>query len=372
MENAKARRNLIAMLIGLPVIMLAATLFNSGGGGHILVNMWSWLAHSKLPLLHTRHTGNATQTQLVDLTGEWYFATGDDDTWAEENFDHSSWDTLDVPSYWEQKGYRDYNGFAWYRREFTLDSKALNKQLLVTLGRIDDTDEVFVNGDRIGGLGQFPPTYVSAWNKHRNYAIPDGLAREGENIIAVRVYDAQMGGGITDAKIGIYASNLPRLLVDLHGEWQFRTGDEADWKNENIDEGGFARIQVPAKWEEQGYAHHDGYAWYRTTFAELDVPADETLVLLLGKIDDTDEVFLNGERIGKTGRLSNSDRADNPEYYALDRRYEFSPSLLKESNTLAVRVHDSTGEGGIYAGPVGIMKKSAYVEYQQQRRESGR
>ncbi len=365
MDNAKAKRNVIAILVGLSVIMLAAFLTRPKDSYNPWVDLWGLLAKHKQPIF-AGGAGSETQVRIASLTGDWFFSTGDNADWAKEGFDHSDWDKLHVPSYWERQGYGEYNGFAWYRREFEVDRQALNRSLNVVLGRIDDTDEVYVNGERIGGLGQFPPTYVSAWNRYRDYAIPPALVHEGTNVIAVRVYDAQMGGGITDSNIGIYASRLPRPLLDLRGEWLFRTGDETEWKDGNVDESGFQTVDVPSIWENQGHAHYDGYAWYRKRFPGLDVADEEKLILLLGKIDDTDEVFLNGERIGRTGRLNSSDRKDNPDYYALDRAYEFSPSLLKESNVLSVRVHDSGGEGGIYAGPVGIVTKASYMEYRQQ------
>lgn len=99
----------------------------------------------------------------------------------------------------------------------------------------------------------------------------------------------------------------------------------------------------------------------------MSVSAAETLVLFLGKIDDTDEVFLNGKRIGQTG-FDNSD--DDAPYYRMNREYEFPAALLKETNTLAVHVYDGQGEGGIYSGPVGIMAKTDYLARQQQIAES--
>lgn len=368
MGTAKVTRNSIAIAIGLPIIAMISSLFSANNG---VATFWSWMTSSKPPTQENFISENA-QTRVADLTGQWHFATGDDMARAEPDFDDSSWDKIAVPAYWEQQGYDHHNGFAWYRRQFSIDTKELNKALFARLGRIDDTDEVFINGHRIGGLGQFPPHYFSAWDKYRTYPIPEGVIQSGANVIAVRVFDVHQGGGISDGKVGIYVSHLSQPLVNLHGEWWFKTGDNSDWKNETIDDPGFRNIHVPGVWEQQGHPHYDGYAWYRKTFDRPDVSPDETLVLLLGKIDDTDAVYLNGHQIGGTGKLDNTDRRENPEYYLVDRRYEFPASLLKQANTLAVRVHDSTGEGGIHAGPVGIMAKAEYLEYQQQLRQAGK
>ena len=94
------------------------------------------------------------------------------------------------------------------------------------------------------------------------------------------------------------------------------------------------------------------------------------MVLMLGKIDDTDEVYLNGELIGKTGSLRDSDLDADPYYYRQSRIYEFSSSLLRAENALAVRVHDSGGHGGLYSGPVGIMTKRTYEVYREHLEDS--
>lgn len=351
---SQAKRNLIALAIAAPLISLGAYFKSNHNDDNS--KFWDWLTGTVQPI-EENFISDKTQKRIVDLKGDWLFASGDELERANENFDDTAWSTVQVPSYWEDQGYKEYDGFAWYRRHFSMDANEIEKSLFAVLGTVDDVDEVFINGQKVGGLGAFPPTYVGAWDKDRNYPVPAGLLREGENVIAVRVYDAQQGGGIYKGKVGIYASTLPQPLVNLQGTWQFKLGDEGeDYKS----------IQVPDTWENQGYEDYNGIAWYKHSFGRLDVGENEALMLLLGKIDDTDEVTLNGELIGRTGHLDHTDRQTDPDYWRLDRRYEFSSSLLKENNILEVRVHDSTGFGGIYAGPVGIMKKSAYIEYQEE------
>jgi sialate O-acetylesterase len=144
----------------------------------------------------------------------------------------------------------------------------------------------------------------------------------------------------------------------LSGKWEFATGNDPRWEADSIaDQKLFHPIQVPTYWDNVGYKNYDGHAWYRKTFGPLPVSGNETLILFLGKIDDTDVVFLNGARIGDSG------------HYDINRRYEFSSDLLKETNTLAVHVYDGQQGGGIYAGPIGIMKKTDFVEYQKRAKE---
>ncbi|EDY84229.1 Glycosyl hydrolases family 2, sugar binding domain protein [Verrucomicrobiia bacterium DG1235] len=349
----------------LPVLVAVATAL----GGTGLIGMFDddddgAGANAKYPASSSFIT-KETRSLAVDLEGDWRFSIGDDVRWAEPRFDDSSWSTVDVPADWEGEGYRGYDGYAWYRRTFRIESEDTERSLYAFVGRVDEVDEVFVNGRRIGGEGRFLPDCETAWNRDRVYRVPDGLVRAGDdNLIAVRVYDAEQGGGIVRGEVGLYATDLPQPLIDLAGDWKFRTGDDSSWKESGFDDSGFSRIHVPIAWDAVGYADFDGYAWYRKGFGRLAVSEGESLVLLLGKIDDTDEVFLNGVSIGRTGNLDASDRASGLDFYQMSRAYEFSASLLSDSNVLAVRVHDDRGFGGIYTGPVGIMTAAAWSEYQ--------
>ena len=307
--------------------------------------------------------------RLVGLSGDWRFSIGDDLDWAEPDFDDSDWSEINVPDAWENEGYRGYSGFAWYRRTFSFREDNDSIETYLVLGEIDDVDEVWVNGKRVGSTGRFPPNYITAYDRQRAYRLPAGLlSNDRRNTIAVRVYDGASDGGIRRGPIGIYTTNLPLPEIDLHGEWLFAVGDNADWAEAEADESDFDPIQVPGYWENDGYDHHDGFGWYRTHFSANPPSSRETMVLLLGKIDDTDEVYLNGTKIGSTGHLTDADRYSNNSYYAENRSYFFPSSLLRENNVLAVRVHDHDGLGGIYESPLGIMEQSAFVEYWETRR----
>lgn len=303
-----------------------------------------------------------SRERLVNLRGTWRFSVGDDARWARTDYDDSDWSRIEVPAYWEEEGYDDYNGFAWYRRTFTFHDDAKQTTYLL-LGQVDDVDEVFLNGRRLGSTGSFPPNYVTAYNQDRMYAIPPGTLKEGgQNLLAVRVYDAAMGGGIRGRSVGIYTSNIPMPDIDLTGEWKFQPGDNLAWKEERADESEFTTIIVPSYWENAGH-NVDGFAWYRRTFARPPELKDQMMVLMLGKVDDTDEVYLNGQKIGSTGNLNDSDRHSGANYYAQSRNYHFPASLLKETNVIAVRVHDHQERGGIYEGPVGIIGQNRFIEY---------
>ena len=143
-------------------------------------------------------------TQPIDLGGEaWRFQKGDDPTWANPTFEDSTWQPIAVGMPWQSALQIDYEGFAWYRRNIAISEKEYKKatkkygSMVLSLGMIDDADETFFNGVKIGRTGAFPPDYMSAWDVPRHYLVPAALIKWGEaNVIAVRVYDVGGNGGL--------------------------------------------------------------------------------------------------------------------------------------------------------------------------------
>jgi Beta-galactosidase jelly roll domain len=300
--------------------------------------------------------------QSIKLNGSWKFHIGDKPIWSSTDFDDSSWESISAPAAWEDEGFNGYDGFAWYRKKF--DGKKLSKEenYHLNLGYIDDCDEVYINGKLIGVSGSMPPKFKTAWQNERKYSITNDVINfNGENTIAIRVFDVTQGGGIVDGNIGIYKSPKSKMLVDLSGLWQFIVtrnekplGVDAEW----------SKIMVPSAWEHQGYYKYDGYAWYRKTFS---LPAnfndtDEDIVLLLGKIDDFDKTYLNGKLIGKT---KDGEEFGASESFDKLRVYTIPTGSLKKDapNMIEVFVEDMGNIGGIYEGPIGITTRTAYQRY---------
>jgi hypothetical protein len=273
-----------------------------------------------------------------------------------------------VPDKWEDQGYNDYNGYAWYRQTFDLGDIPDNTILYMMLGRIDDADVVYLNGKVLSKSGSFPPEYVTAYSRTRKYVIPTGLLKENaENSIAVRVYDSYQDGGIVDGPVGIYYDAEVELLdVNLNGRWKFHVGDNKAWKAPDFDDKEWKRIHVPADWESEGYDDYDGYAWYRVKFRLPQNLTQGDLYLSLGKIDDIDDVYLNGKNIGNVYDLrKDGDYRRSGWEYNARRVYKIDDDLLNRNgiNTLAVRVYDKQQRGGIYEGPIGIMSAENLRKY---------
>ncbi|MBN2761782.1 MAG: beta galactosidase jelly roll domain-containing protein [Bacteroidales bacterium] len=319
---------------------------------------------------------NENLTLLMSLRGNWSFSIGINDEWISPKYNDSDWETIRVPGSWEDQGFNGYNGYAFYRRKITIPASYKGRMLYLKMGYIDDVDAVYLNGHKIGSTGSFPPNYLTAYNANRTYYIPDEYINfDGLNLITVKVYDSQQAGGIVSGDVGLYGGKASvNLEVNLQSQWKFKTGDDLARKAVDYNDSQWDNLFVPAKWEDQGYRDYDGYAWYRKTFVYQGNATDKTMVILLGKIDDIDQVYINGTFVGETGTFPSKwgQRVNSDQHYNAFRGYYFPASLLKKGqNTIAVRVLDTGGEGGIYEGPVGILTQTQYIEYWRKIKRSG-
>jgi len=145
----------------------------------------------------------------VNLQNTWKFKTGDDLKRKDAVYDDTRWDEVFVPAKWEDQGYRDYDGYAWYRKSFVYQGSD-NEKLVIVMGKIDDIDQVYINGTLVGMTGDFPSQSDdhafsgSEFDAFRGYYLPVGLLKKGQKyVVAVRVLDTGGVGGIYEGPVGI-------------------------------------------------------------------------------------------------------------------------------------------------------------------------
>lgn len=159
----------------------------------------------------------AGTARVADLPARWRFHAGDDPAWSDPALDDGGWERIAAGTPWEEEGHARLDGFAWYRARFTAPRRAPAGALALEIGRIDDADETYLNGRRVGASGTMPPAYASDWQGYRRYAVPRDAVRWGqENVVAIRVYD---GGGPG----GLYSFRRDRppawLLAPVRADW---------------------------------------------------------------------------------------------------------------------------------------------------------
>ncbi len=155
----------------------------------------------------------------TSLAGEWLFRVGHDPAFASPFRETRNWQRIHVPGAWEKQGWPGYDGHAWYRATLFVSSELEGEDFGLDLGRVGDTDEVFVNGREVGRTGSFPPRYDKATLARRFYLVPREALRFGQyNELAVHVYnDSQSGGllGPTPQMDSFQAILLREVLRDV-------------------------------------------------------------------------------------------------------------------------------------------------------------
>ncbi|WP_026728228.1 sialate O-acetylesterase [Flavobacterium denitrificans] len=140
-------------------------------------------------------------------------STVNENTFKDFSFDDTSWGELNTPSLWENQPLGDLDGVVWMRKTITLSGEDIKNKATLSLAKIDDEDITYVNGVEVGKN--------TLYDVRRIYQIPNGILKEGKNVIAVRIVDNTGGGGIygeaEDLKL-----TLGSKVVPLDGKWKFR------------------------------------------------------------------------------------------------------------------------------------------------------
>ncbi|MBB5350053.1 beta-galactosidase [Haloferula luteola] len=246
--------------------------------------------------------------ELEAVAGEWRFMPGDQQAWSQRDFDDTAWSKVTLPDAWENHGQSDQdNVYGWYRRTLEVPQALRGKDLDLLLGKIDDVDETWVNGTRIGGTGSFPPQYHWADEVPRRYRVPASLVgADGLLTLAVRVFDGANRGGIL-------AAGTPSERVGPF--------DPVAASNRH-----FTGFTV------------GGTGWYRKSFT-LPEKGQRVAVIFDG-IYMNSEVWINGHSLG-----------DHPHGYTgfeLDLSPFLNPS--GEPNVLAVKVRNEGQNSRWYSG----------------------
>ncbi|NQZ77153.1 MAG: beta galactosidase jelly roll domain-containing protein [Ekhidna sp.] len=295
------------------------------------------------------------KTQLMELSGKWKFTIGDREEYKDLDYDDSRWEAIRIGTPWENEGFANYNGFAWYRYEFDGAELEGFTNLLIYLGYIDDVHEAYFNGTLIGFKGSFPPDFYTAYNALNEYSIPPGIVNySGKNVVAIKVYDVYRDGGMVKGIPEIYFEiEFSDDFYSLEGVRKFSRKRRESWKRQYYDDEDWDHIVVPSHWRSKHIKRGEGLGWYRKEFT---VPAslrDKDIYLVLGKIDDFDYTYVNGQLVGYTKDFQSFGESTSWDQL---RVYKLCKEILDPEgvNVIAVEVEDIGVDAGIYEGPIGL------------------
>lgn len=146
-------------------------------------------------------------TEIINLAeSEWSIDFNDNPQYASAEFAHQTWQTVEVPGNLRRID-SSHRGIFWMRKSFELDAENFTSALALTLGKIYDRDEVYLNGKIIGINGKSPEDIHQnevAFGRLRIYSIPPGLLKQGTNVLAIKINsNFRAYAGIVSGPIGI-------------------------------------------------------------------------------------------------------------------------------------------------------------------------
>lgn len=144
----------------------------------------------------------------------WPQLPADASHWQESDVDAAQWTAITVPGLWESQGWNGMDGVAWYRASFHLSAAEAAKGVTLGVGRIDDSDTTWVNGQQVGQT-------KLQYNLARRYNVPASALHAGLNHVAVRVEDFGGGGGIHGEASEVFVQPQGAAARALD-DWSFR------------------------------------------------------------------------------------------------------------------------------------------------------
>ncbi len=201
-------------------------LINSSWGGTILETWASMEAVSAIPdfqeaLSDLRKADlSAMEVNLEKQMIDWNKKIESNDfgrtnKWEDNDLDDTGWKSMKLPQTWETDGL-NMDGVVWFRKEITLDSAEVKGGISINLGPIDDSDQSYCNGKKIGET-------ENLYSKKRVYRADAEVLKTGRNVIAVRVIDTGGGGGIWGDSADLNYVSV-KGKTSLAGSWKYAIG----------------------------------------------------------------------------------------------------------------------------------------------------
>jgi len=157
-------------------------------------------------ILSDAHLHPRKLAKLVD----WRFKTDPENRgealgYARPDFDDSAWKPISSLTFWEQQGYRHYDGYGWYRRKLAVPAEwKRHKKIILRFGAVDESFRLYIDGELVREWLYDGAKDPRLWTKPRPVDITKHVRFGGEHSLAVRVHDSAGAGGIWKSVLIVY------------------------------------------------------------------------------------------------------------------------------------------------------------------------
>jgi len=171
----------------------------------------------------------AAAAQWGEIWGRWWRerdgAADGDEPWRADATQAIGWREapreLGAWERWRVPGLAAFDGMLWYRTTVELTAAQAAQAAVLVLGAADEMDVTWVNGRAVGssyGAGD-----------SREYALPRGLLRGGDNSVVVNVLDTYRDGGLAGPASAHALRFADGSSAPLGDAWQYRAVPGTDW-----------------------------------------------------------------------------------------------------------------------------------------------
>ena len=186
-------------------------------------------ANQPLPSATDNAVAQAEVHGVISLDGPWRFQMGDDPSWANPNFDDSSWQKVTLSQTLTDQGIDTYSGYAWYRLR-------VGPQQLAQFGKPQDGSpiDLMVTSNSIGQIAAYIDGVESGHtcgmsDRPSMYQSPPFLVRfsgqdvNGAHVIAIRTWAGPSipikQGLLQSVELGSQADIADRLALAIGRHW---------------------------------------------------------------------------------------------------------------------------------------------------------
>ena len=134
---------------------------------------------------------------------------------TQTDYNDAAWPKVDQDNLLPERS--EWIGSLWLRQHIIVNKEHAGRAAKLLLGTLYDSDVTYLNGQRIGSTGyQYPP---------RRYQVPEGLLREGDNVLTIRFINK-------NGKPYFYKEKPYQLVFDkddvqpLGRQWKLQMGAE--------------------------------------------------------------------------------------------------------------------------------------------------
>ena len=141
--------------------------------------------------------------------------------WQRDEIDDADWSAVKMPNGFDDVGMSKQPGVVWFRKYFDVPDPLPAGNATVSLGPIQQIDQVWIDGEPVGGNGRGP----------RKYHLPAKLLKSGKNLIAVRVIGRDEKSGFSGPAEMLFVLLGDGTRIPLVDGWKAKVGAKITAEN---------------------------------------------------------------------------------------------------------------------------------------------